>query len=196
MHIICLDMEGVLLPEIWIHAAKRFRLDALKLTTRDWPDYDKLMKYRLKILRKEKIRLADLQKIIGELEPLPGAAAFMKKIRALYPVIILSDTYYEFAQPLMKKLGDATLFCNWLKTDKAGYISDYVLRQKDGKRKAVIALKKIGFSVAAAGDSYNDLTMLKVADKGVLYNPPASILKSHPQFPVAKNHDQLFKLLK
>ncbi len=189
-------MEGVLLPEIWIHAAKRFRLDALKLTTRDWPDYDKLMKYRLKILRKEKIRLKDIQKIIGELEPLPGAAAFMKKIRALYPVIIMSDTYYEFAQPLMKKLGDATLFCNWLETDKAGYISDYVLRQKDGKRKAVVALKKIGFKVAAAGDSYNDLTMLKEAHKGVLYNPPASILKSHPQFPVAKNHDQLFKLLK
>lgn len=196
MHIVCLDMEGVLLPEIWIHAAKRFRLDALKLTTRDWPDYDKLMKYRLKILRKEKIRLKDLQKIIGELEPLPGASAFMKKIRALYPVIIMSDTYYEFAQPLMKKLGDATLFCNWLKTDKAGYISDYVLRQKDGKRKAVIALKKIGFSVAAAGDSYNDLTMLKAADKGVLYNPPASILKSHPHFPVAKNHETLFRLLK
>ncbi len=195
MHIVCLDMEGVLLPEIWIHAAKRFKIEALKRTTRDEPDYDKLMRFRLDLLRREGIKLKDLQKIIGELKPLPGAAAFLKKLRGRYPVLILSDTYYEFALPLMKKLGDATLFCNWLKVDKQGFISGYVLRQKDGKRKAVEALKNIGFTVFAAGDSYNDLTMIEASDKGVLFNPPASILKSHPHLPVARNYGALLKLL-
>lgn len=195
MHICTLDMEGVLLPEIWIHAARRFKLEALKRTTRDEPDYDKLMKFRLDLLRKEKIKLKDLQKIIGELKPLPGAAHFLKELRAKMPVIVLSDTYYEFALPLMKKLGEATLFCNWLETDKEGYISNYVLRQKDGKRKTVEALKNIGFKVYAAGDSYNDLTMLETADKGVLFNPPDSILKSHPQIPVARNYQKLLQLL-
>lgn len=195
MHIVCLDMEGVLLPEIWIHAAKRFKLDALKRTTRDEPDYDKLMRFRLDLLRREGIKLKDLQKIIGELKPLPGAPAFLKKLRTQCPVIILSDTYYEFALPLMKKLGEATLFCNWLETDKSGYISGYVLRQKDGKRKAVESLKSIGFRVHAAGDSYNDLTMLETADQGVLFNPPQAILKNHPHFPVAKNYTSLLKLL-
>lgn len=195
MHLVCLDMEGVLLPEIWIHAAKRFKLEALKRTTRDEPDYDKLMHFRLDLLKREGIKLKDLQKIIGELKPLPGAPAFLKKLREKSPVIILSDTFYEFALPLMKKLGEATLFCNWLETDKAGFISGYVLRQKDGKRKAVAALKSSGFKVYAAGDSYNDLTMIETADKGALFNPPASILKSHPQVPVAKNYAQLLKLL-
>lgn len=188
-------MEGVLLPEIWIHAAKRFKLEALKRTTRDEPNYDKLMQFRLDLLKKEGIKLKDLQKIIGELKPLPGAASFLKKLREKMPVIILSDTFYEFAQPLMKKLGDATLFCNWLQTDKAGYISGYVLRQKDGKRKTVEALHSINFKVRAAGDSYNDLSMLETADKGVLFNPPASILKSHPHIPVAKDYNRLLKLL-
>lgn len=195
MYVCTLDMEGVLLPEIWIHAAKRFKIEALKRTTRDEPNYDKLMKFRLNLLKKEGIKLKDLQRIIGELEPLPGAASFLKKLRAKMPVIVLSDTFYEFAMPLMKKLGDATLFCNWLKTDKAGYISGYVLRQKDGKRKTVEALHKINFKVHAAGDSYNDLSMIETADKGALFNPPASILKSHPHIPVAKNYDRLLKLL-
>ncbi len=196
MHITCLDMEGVLLPEIWIHAAKRFKLEALKRTTRDEPDYDKLMRFRLDLLRKEGIKLKDLQRIISEIKPLPGAAAFLKKLNRISPVIILSDTYYEFAMPLMKKLGDATLFCNWLKTDKAGFISGYVLRQKDGKRKTVEALHQIGFRVHAAGDSYNDLSMIETADKGVLFNPPASILKSHSHLPVARNYGALLKLLR
>ncbi len=195
MYVTALDMEGVLLPEIWIHAAKRFKLDALKRTTRDEPDYDKLMRFRLDLLRKEGIKLKDLQRIIAELKPLPGAAAFYKKLSAQGPVIIFSDTFYEFAQPLMKKLGDAVLFCNWLKTDKAGYISGYQLRQKDGKRKAVLALQSIGFKVRAAGDSYNDLTMIQTAEKGVLFNPPASILKSHPRIPVARTYSSLLKQL-
>lgn len=195
MFICALDMEGVLLPEIWIHAAKRFKLEALKRTTRDEPDYDKLMRFRLDLLRREGIKLKDLQKIIGELKPLPGAPAFLKKLREHGPVIILSDTFYEFAQPLMKKLGDAVLFCNWLKTDKAGYISGYQLRQKDGKRKAVLAFQSIGFQVRAAGDSYNDLTMIETAEKGVLFNPPDSILKSHPHVPVARTYSSLLKQL-
>lgn len=195
MHVCTLDMEGVLLPEIWIHAAKRFKLDALKRTTRDEPDYDKLMRFRLDLLRKEKIKLKDIQKIIGELKPLPGAPAFLKKLSAKGPVIILSDTFYEFAQPLMKKLGDTALFCNWLSTDREGYISGYTLRQKDGKRKAVLALQSIGFKVRAAGDSYNDLTMIETAEKGVLFNPPDSILKSHPHIPVARNYQTLLKHL-
>lgn len=195
MQVCTLDMEGVLLPEIWIHAAKRFKLDALKRTTRDEPDYDKLMRFRLDLLRKEKIKLKDLQRIIGELKPLPGAVSFLKKLREKMPVIILSDTFYEFAQPLMKKLGDATLFCNWLETDKAGFISGYKLRQKDGKRKTVEALHSIGFRVHAAGDSYNDLTMIQTADKGALFNPPDSIIKSHPHIPVARNYQTLLNLL-
>ena len=195
MHLVCLDMEGVLLPEIWIHAAKRFRMDALKRTTREEPDYDKLMRYRIQILRKEKIRLRDLQKIIAELKPLPGAAAFLSQLRKIAPVIILSDTYYEFALPLMKKLGDPVLFCNDLVTDSAGYLSGYRLRQKDGKRKAVIGLKKLGFQIHAAGDSYNDLTMLRAADKGVLFNPPDSITKAHSDLPVARDYKTLLRLL-
>lgn len=195
MHICCLDMEGVLLPEIWIHVAKHFKLGALKRTTRDEPDYDKLMKFRLDLLRREKIKLKDIQKVIRELKPLPGAADFLKKLRHLGPAIILSDTYYEFALPLMMHLGDATLFCNWLETDKQGFISGYVLRQKDGKRKTVEALKNIGFRVHAAGDSYNDLTMLEAADKGVLFNPPDSILESHPHMLVARDYKTLLRLL-
>jgi phosphoserine / homoserine phosphotransferase len=195
MHIVCLDMEGVLLPEIWIHAAKRFKLDALKRTTRDEPDYDKLMRFRLALLKREGIKLRDLQKIIAELKPLPGAESFLKKLHARGPVVVLSDTYYEFALPLMRKLDNATLLCNWLKTDRKGFISGYVLRQKDGKRKAVKAFQSAGFKVHAAGDSYNDLTMIESADKGALFNPPASILKSHPHLPVARNYDALLKLL-
>jgi phosphoserine/homoserine phosphotransferase len=195
MYICTLDMEGVLLPEIWIHAARRFKLEALKRTTRDEPDYDKLMKFRLDLLRKEGIKLKDLQKIIGELKPLPGAARFLRELREKMPVIVLSDTFYEFALPLMKKLDNATLFCNWLETDAEGFISGYVLRQKDGKRKTVEAFKSTGFKVIAAGDSYNDLTMLETADKGVLFNPPDSILKSHPHIPVARNYQTLLQLL-
>lgn len=195
MHIACLDLEGVLIPEIWIEVSRRFKVDALKLTTRDIPDYDRLMKYRLKILREEKIRLSDIQRVIRTMNPLPGAKAFLKRLQAKYPVIILSDTYYEFAGPLMEKLGCPVLFCNWLKTDRQGYISRYVLRQRDGKRKAVKALRQIGFRVFASGDSYNDITMLKTAHRGILFHPPESIRKRFRQFPVAKNYQTLLKLL-
>ena len=191
-----MDLEGILLPEIWIAVAARFKVKALRLTTRDVPDYDKLMRYRLRILKKEGIRLRDIQRVIGGLQPLPGARQFLEKLHREGPVIILSDTYYEFWQPVMHKLGCPVLFCNRLGTDRKGFISSYHLRQKDGKRKAVRAIQQCGFHVRAVGDSYNDLAMLKEADVGVLFNPPASIRKDHPKFPVARNYQELLRLLK
>jgi len=193
--ICCLDMEGVLVPEIWVNVAKKTKIKELQLTTRDIPDYDVLMKRRLKILRTEGIKLKDIQKVISTLKPLPGAKAFLDKLRAKHQVLILSDTFYEFAMPLMKKLGYPTLFCNWLSVDKKGFIENYHLRQKNGKEKAVRALKSIGFTVRAVGDSYNDITMLQAAGKGILFNPPANIKKEFPKLRVAKNYNDLFKLL-
>ena len=193
--IFCLDLEGILLPEIWIQVARRFGVQALKRTTRDEPDYDKLMRYRLALLRKEGIRLREIQRVIGRMRPLPGAAAFLDNLKLRGPVIILSDTYYEFARPIMGKLGHPTLLCNRLEADRKGFISGYFLRQKNGKRNAVRALKGLGFEVRAVGDSYNDLGMLKAADRGVFFKPPASIRKAHPEFPVARGYGQLLKLL-
>ena len=195
MAVCCLDLEGVLVPEIWIQVSEKTKIKELRLTTRDVPDYDILMKRRLKILREHKIKLRDIQKVISNIQPLPGAKAFLDKLRSKRQAVILSDTYYEFAAPLMKKLGFPVLFCNWLETDSRGTISNYCLRQKNGKEKAVRALKNIGFKVIAAGDSYNDVAMLKAADKGVLFNPPANIRKEFPQFKVAKNYKELSKAL-
>ena len=193
--ICCLDLEGVLVPEIWIRVAEETKIEELRLTTRDIPDYDVLMKRRLKILKENKIKLKDIQKVIDRIQPLPGAEAFLNKLRLRYQVIILSDTFYEFAAPLIQKLGHPTLFCNFLDTDKAGFISGYRLRQKNGKEKAVKALKSLGFKICAAGDSYNDLTMLKSAHKGVFFNPPAKIAAAHKNIPVTKNYDELLKAL-
>ena len=195
MHICCLDLEGVLLPEFWIKLADHYRLDSLRLTTRDIRDFDELMQYRLKILKKEKIRLRDIQRILNRVKPLPGAVRFLDQLRERQPVIILSDTFYEFGAPLMRKLGNPSLFCNSLKVSKAGYITGYSLRKKDGKREAVQAFKKLGFFVKAAGDSYNDLTMLKAADRGILFNPPDSIRKKHPKLSVSRNYKSLLRLL-
>jgi len=195
MHVNCLDLEGVLIPEIWIRVAKTYKVEALTVTTRDIPNYDTLMKYRLKILKKEGICLQSLQQVIRKMRPLPGAKKFIKDLKRTGPVIILSDTFYEFAGPLMDQLENPTLFCNRLRVNKRGFITGYVLRQKDGKRKAVKALKKIGFQVFAVGDSYNDLTMLQEAHQGVLFNPPVFIQKAYPRFPVAKKHTTLLQLL-
>lgn len=196
MDICCLDLEGVLLPEIWIQVAMDFHNDDLKLTTRDIPDYDELMRYRLAILRKNRIRLPDIQAVVGRMKPLPGAKSFLQRLQRDFQVVILSDTFYEFAMPLIEKLGNPTLFCNWLNVNRSGYISGYRLRQKDGKRKAVRALKSIGFRVVAAGDSYNDLSMLRTADLGVLFRPPLSIEQKHTAYPVAKDYPTLMKLLR
>lgn len=195
MKIFCLDLEGVLVPEIWIETAKRFKMDSLKLTTRDIPDYGKLMKYRIGILKKAGIRLKDIQSVIAQMQPLPGAKTFLDQLRQAGSVIILSDTFAEFAGPLMEKLGRPALFCNHLLVDKQGFISGFQLRMKDGKRKAVEALKKLNFEVYAAGDSYNDITMLKTAQRGVLFRPPDSIRKKFSRFPAVNSHPALLKLL-
>ncbi len=193
--VFCLDLEGILLPEIWIQVARWFGVEALKRTTRDEPDYDKLMRTRLVLLRKEGIRLKEIQRVIGRMQPLPGAAAFLNRLRAKGPAIILSDTYYEFAGPIMGKLGHPALLCNCLEADRKGFISGYFLRQKNGKRNAVRALKGLGFEVRAVGDSYNDLGMLKAADRGVFFNPPMAIRKQYPRLPVARDYKELLKVL-
>lgn len=195
IRVYCLDLEGVLIPEIWVGVAKKFKMKELELTTRDIPDYDKLMKYRIGILKKAGIRLQDIQKVIASLRPLTGAKRFLDQLRQAGPVIILSDTFYQFAGPFMKQLGQPVLFCNTLQTDKRGFISGYRLRQKDGKRKAVKALHSAGFQVAAAGDSYNDLTMIKAADRGFLFHPPESIRASNPGVPALYRYSDLFRKL-
>lgn len=193
--VICLDLEGVLVPEIWINVAKRSGIPELKLTTRDIPDYDVLMKRRIRILKEKNIKLSYIQKVISQIKPLPGARKFLDELRSKAQVIILSDTFEQFSGPLMKQLGWPTIFCNTLLVDKKGFISGYTLRQKDGKKKAVNALRSIGFEVRAAGDSYNDITMLKNAHRGVLFNAPANIKKEFPRFKTTRNYSELRKAL-
>lgn len=185
------DLEGVLVPEIWIAVAERTGIERLRLTTRDVPDYDQLMRGRIAILREHRLRLADIQAVIATIDPLPGALDFLSWARAQMQVIILSDTFYEFAAPLMVKLGQPTLFCNALELDGAGSIAGYRLRLRDGKRQAVAALRAINFHVIAMGDSYNDTTMLAEANAGILFRPPANVVAEFPQFPVLHEYGQL-----
>ena len=187
MQIVCLDLEGVLIPEIWIAFARRTGIAEFQRTTRDEPDYDKLMRWRLALLRQHDLRLQDIQAVIGGMSPMPGAREFLDDLRSRYQVIILSDTFYEFAEPLMRQLGRPTLFCHRLEVDSAGYVSDYRLRQPDQKRHAVNALKGLRFQVIAAGDSYNDTGMLAAADAGFFIHPPPTIVEQFPQFAV--HHD-------
>ena len=191
MQIVCLDLEGVLVPEIWIEFSKRTGIPELQRTTRDEPDYDKLMTYRLDILRQHKLGLPDIQKVIGEMGPMPGARAFLDKLREDYQVVILSDTFYEFAHPLMRQLGWPTLFCHSLEDDDAGMLVDYHLRMPDQKREAVKRFKELNFTVVAAGDSYNDTAMLGEAHGGILFHPPENVIREFPQYPVALTYDQL-----
>jgi len=186
----CLDLEGVLLPEIWIKFAEKTGIEELKLTTRDIPDYDQLMMGRLAILKKHNLKLQDIQDVIETLSPLDGACDFLQWLKSEFQVIILSDTFYEFAQPLMKKLGYPTLFCHKLITDDAGNIVNYQLRQSDQKTKAVKALQGLNFQVVSAGDSYNDTGMLQQADAGILFCPPEKVIQEFPQFPVTRNYDE------
>jgi phosphoserine/homoserine phosphotransferase len=187
----CLDLEGVLIPEIWIAFAEKTGIEQLRLTTRDIPDYDELMRGRLKILDEHNLKLDDIQKVIGTLQPLEGAKAFLDWFKSEFQVIILSDTFYQFAGPLMAQLDYPTLFCNELVVEKSGRIADYRLRQPDGKTKAVAALKGLNFRVIASGDSYNDTGMLKEADAGIFFKPPESITQEFPQFPVTHTFDEL-----
>ena len=189
--IACLDLEGVLVPEIWINVAERTGIAALRRTTRDEPDYDKLMRGRIAILDEHRLGLPDIQAVIGGMAPLDGALAFLDWLRSRTQVLILSDTFAEFAQPLMRKLGWPTLFCNSLEVEPSGRISGYELRIDDGKRRAVEALRTIAFRIVAAGDSYNDTSMLKTADAGILFRPPANVVADFPQFPVTTTYDEL-----
>ncbi|MFN9452260.1 MAG: bifunctional phosphoserine phosphatase/homoserine phosphotransferase ThrH [Rubrivivax sp.] len=191
MHIVCLDLEGVLIPEIWIAFAERTGISEFRRTTRDEPDYDKLMAWRLGLLRQHGLKLADIQAVIAGMAPLPGAKAFLDTLRSRYQVIILSDTFYEFADPLMIQLGRPTLFCHRLETDADGFVVQYHLRQPDQKRHAVNALKGLSFKVIAAGDSYNDTGMLTVADAGFFIHPPPSIVEQFPQFAVHHGYPEL-----
>jgi phosphoserine/homoserine phosphotransferase len=191
MQIVCLDLEGVLVPEIWIAFAERTGIAEFRRTTRDEPDYDKLMRWRIDLLRQHGLKLADIQAVIAAMAPLPGAHEFLDALRARYQVVILSDTFYEFADPLMRQLGRPTLFCHRLEVDADGFVSAYRLRQRDPKRAAVNAFKSLNYTVLAAGDSFNDTAMLGAADAGFFIHPPPAIAAQFPQFPVASDYREL-----
>ncbi len=191
MELACLDLEGVLIPEIWISFAERTGIDELRATTRDIPDYDVLMRQRLKILTQHNLGLADIQEVIAGLTPLEGAKECLDWLRERFQVIILSDTFYEFAEPFMRQLDWPTLFCHKLETDDRGMIVDYHMRQDDPKRKAVQAFHDLNFRVIATGDSYNDTNMLGEADAGILFCPPQNVIDEFPQFPVATTYADL-----
>lgn len=191
MDVVCLDLEGVLIPEIWIAFAEKTGIDALKATTRDIPDYDELMQQRLRILDENGLKLDDIQSVIGTLSPLPGAKDFLDDLRSAYQVIILSDTFYEFSKPLMAQLAWPTLFCHRLVIDEGGRVADYKLRQKDPKRMSVRALKQLNYRIFAAGDSYNDTTMLEEADAGFLFRAPDNVISEFPQYPSTNEYAEL-----
>lgn len=191
MQIVCLDLEGVLVPEIWIAFAERTGISELRRTTRDEPDYDKLMKYRLDILAEKTLGLPDIQEVISGLEPLPGAREFVDWLRPRFQVVILSDTFYEFAMPLMKHLGWPTLFCHRLEADGNGMMVNYHLRMPEQKRESVKAFKGLNFRTIAAGDSYNDTAMLAEAHAGILFCPPDNVVREFPQFPVTRDYEAL-----
>ena len=189
--IACLDLEGVLIPEIWIEFAMRTGIKELQATTRDISDYSELMRMRLDVCSKNDLRISDIQKVISEMSPLDGAKEFLDDLRQKCQVIILSDTFYQFAQPLIKQLDNPTLFCHNLDIDENGRINDFLLRMDDQKRHAVKSFKALGFQTLAAGDSYNDISMLKESDKGVLFCPPQNVIEEFPQFEVTTNYHEL-----
>jgi phosphoserine/homoserine phosphotransferase len=191
VELVCLDLEGVLIPEIWIAFAEKTGIEELKATTRDIPDYDVLMTQRLRILEENGYGLNEIQAVIAELDPLPGAKEFIDWLSTRFQVIILSDTFYEFAMPLMAKLGFPTLFCHKLEVAEDGKITDYVLRQKDPKRQSVRAFQLLNYRVIAAGDSYNDTTMLKQAEAGILFKSPQNVIDEFPQFPAVHEYADL-----
>jgi phosphoserine/homoserine phosphotransferase len=191
VQVICLDLEGVLVPEIWIEFSKRTGIAAFARTTRDEPDYDKLMRERIGLLEQHGLKLPDIQRVVATMQPMDGARAFLDDLRALHQVIILSDTFYEFADPLMQQLGRPTLFCHRLIAGADGRIVDYKLRQPDQKRHAVNALKGLNFQVMAAGDSYNDTGMLSAAHAGFFIHPPEAVVREFPQFPVTRSYPEL-----
>jgi phosphoserine/homoserine phosphotransferase len=193
MGLVCLDLEGVLVPEIWIAFAEAAGIPEFRRTTRDEPDYDKLMRFRIDLLAQHHLKLPDIQRVIGGMEPLPGAAEFCGRLRERTQLIILSDTFEQFARPLMAKLDYPTLFCNSITAGEDGTVTGYTLRQQDGKKHAVAAFKSINLRIFAAGDSFNDLKMIDEADGGCLFRAPEKIRQGYPGIPCVDSYDELFK---
>ena len=195
MYIVCSDLEGVFIPEIWINVAEKTGISELRLTTRDISDYDVLMKKRLQILKENHLKLSDIQAVIDTMSPLEGALEFLNWLRSITQVIVVSDTFKEFAGPMMKKLGWPTLFCHSLTIDAGGMIASYDLRQQRAKEKTTLAMKSLNYQVIAMGDSYNDIAMLKAADRGLLFRPPENVIREFPEFPVTHDYDSLKELI-
>ena len=193
LEIACLDLEGVLIPEIWINFAEKTGIDALKATTRDIPDYNVLMKQRLRILDEHNLGFNEIQEVIATMSPMEGAVEFVDWLRERFQVVILSDTFYEFSQPLMRQLGFPTLFCHRLEIDEQGRVVDYKLRQEDPKRESVKAFHGLNYRVIATGDSYNDTTMLSEAEVGILFKAPENVIAEFPQFPAVFSYEDLKK---
>ena len=191
MYIVCSDLEGVFVPEIWINVAEKTGIEELRLTTRDISDYHVLMQKRLAILAQHKLKIDDITTVIAAMDPFDGAFEFLEWIRSRTQVVILSDTFVEFAGPLMQKLGCPTLFCNSLSIGPDGSVDGYFIRQEDGKRQAILAFKRLNFKTIATGDSYNDISMIREADTGILFRPPTKIITDFPELPVAENYEQL-----
>ncbi len=191
MHIVCSDLEGIFVPEIWINVAEKTGIKELRLTTRDISDYDVLMKRRLAILDQNGLKINDIKSVIATMDPLEGAIEFLDWLRERTQIIVVSDTFVQFARPLMKKLGWPTLFCHTLLIDPDGSITGYKLRQQDSKREAVISLKNLKYRTIAVGDSYNDITMLKESDTGLLFDPPENVKNEFPEFPVSYSYTEL-----
>lgn len=193
--LVAMDLEGVLVPEIWITFAIKTGIEELKLTTRDISDYGKLMAHRLDILDKNNLKLKDIQDVIATMDPLPGAAEYMEWLRERYQCVILSDTFYEFASPLMRKLGWPTLFCNSIHADSTGKVTGYTMRINEGKRHAVLGFKQLNFTVIAMGDSYNDTSMILEADMGMLFRPSQSVVKDFPTLPVVNEYQEVIEAI-
>lgn len=191
MYVICSDLEGVFVPEIWINVSKQTGIEELRLTTRDISDYDVLMKRRLELLRQHKLTLYDVQRVISMLKPLPGAIEFVDWLRSCAQLIVVSDTFREFADPLMKQLGRPTLLCHHLTTDNEGNITNYNLRQKDAKKKVVESLQSLNYKVIAIGDSYNDINMLRKAELGILFNAPHNVIDENRDLMIVNSYDSL-----
>jgi phosphoserine/homoserine phosphotransferase len=195
MYIVCSDLEGVFVPEVWINVADKTGINELRRTTRDEPDYNLLMRSRMKILDQHGMKLHDIQNVIAQIHPLPGANDFIDWVRERTQLIVVSDTFIQFADPLMKQLGRPTLFCHTLVIDETNRIIDYKLRQPDPKRKTVEALQELKYQVIGMGDSYNDISMLKQADVGILFRPPQNVINDYPEFPVVTDYEELKKIL-
>jgi len=195
MYIVCSDLEGVFTPEVWVNVAEKTGISELRRTTRDEPDYNKLMRWRMRILDEHQLKLHDIQDVIAQIEPLPGALEFIQWVRERTQLIVVSDTFIQFAEPLMRKLGRPTLFCHTLVLDETNRIIDFKMRQPDPKRRTVEALQGLRYQVVAMGDSYNDVSMLRQAEEGILFRPPQNVINDHPQFPVTYEYEEIKRIL-